>query len=162
MNFHKAKYFEVLESVKATDAYSAGEIKNAVIALLVASLFKYDKLTNDSFMNRSIDLNVLTPVRDLINKINELHPINVQMVIENATVLIIKTARSTFGCTTAIAYGFSAFANSLHKETRPSIVIKDEVLVIANKYAQQLVEGLDTKDNILVSNEGCNCVSASY
>jgi len=162
MNIQKAKYNQVLSSVVPVGETTAGDIRNAAIVILVASLFNYENLSKDEFNNKMINLESLVPVRDLINKINELYPIAVDTVIQNSAALIIKTARSTFGCTHAIAYGYNEFANTLDESIRPDLILSNTALINAAKYADSLIDAIETQDKIVVSNEGCNCVSVSY
>lgn len=165
MNIQKTKYNSVLDSVVAVGYDTAGDIKNAAITIVVASLFKYKELTKDEFRNGIIDIETLSPVRTLINKINELHPINVTTVVNNATALIIKTARSTFGCPYAIAYSYNEFAQMLASEQNSDEkwhILNNSALIEAVKYADELISAMETTDTIEVSNEGCNCVGVEY
>ena len=81
MNIQKAKYNQVLGSVKPVGEVTAGEIRNAAIVVLVASLFKYENLSKTEFSNSAVNLELLAPVRELISRVNELFPINVETVL---------------------------------------------------------------------------------
>lgn len=162
MNIQKAKYNQVLSSIKPVGEVTAGEIRNAAIVVLVASLFKYENLTNNEFSNSMINLELLVPVRELISKVNELYPINVETVLQNAAALIIKTARSTFGCPRAIAYGYSEFASTLNEKYKPDQILSNTAIINAVPYTDTLIDAMETNDKIVVSNEGCNCVDVKY
>lgn len=162
MNIQKAKYNQVLGSVKPVGEVTAGEIRNAAIVVLVASLFKYENLSKTEFSNSTVNLELLAPVRELISRVNELFPINVETVLQNATALIIKTARSTFGCPHAIAYGYSEFASTLNEKYKPDQILSNTAIVNAVSYTDALMDAMETKDKIVVSNEGCNCVGVDY